>query len=232
MKTATFTLVASAAAFASAQVTYNSSTGAFTCAKPDVAYCAGDSLKTDIIIRCDASGVGQPGRCSDNLDGEPPVGNTPSLCWQANNSSGEAACEKNCVVYGGSGNYDGTFTLPASDCTPTYTASATDVASSAEPTSVTESSSAWSVITTRTSCSSAVPALATGGATQSSNVTIVGTGSGSGSAPGTATVGASSKTPVGPTSSAGASVVPVSGASINKAGGMLAAVGFLAAYFM
>lgn len=65
MKTATFTLIASAAALTNAQMSYNRTTGAFTCAKPGAAYCAGDSLKTDIIIRCGESGVGQPGRCSD-----------------------------------------------------------------------------------------------------------------------------------------------------------------------
>ncbi len=64
MKTVAF-LVAAGAALASAQATYNETTGKFTCAKPNVAYCAGDSLKTDIIIRCDSTGVGQPGRCSD-----------------------------------------------------------------------------------------------------------------------------------------------------------------------
>lgn len=36
-----------------------------TCAKPNAAYCAGSSLDTDIIIRCDSERRGQPGRCSD-----------------------------------------------------------------------------------------------------------------------------------------------------------------------
>ncbi len=64
MKTALL-MAASAAALAGAQVTTNSTTGQFTCAKPNGAYCAGNSLGTDIIIRCDANGNGQPGRCSD-----------------------------------------------------------------------------------------------------------------------------------------------------------------------
>lgn len=51
------------AALASAQVTYQD--GKFICEKADVAYCAGDSLGTDIIIRCNADKVGQPGRCTD-----------------------------------------------------------------------------------------------------------------------------------------------------------------------
>ncbi len=64
MKSAALILAASAA-LASAQATYNETTGKFDCAKPNVAYCAGDSLQTDIIIRCDANSIGQPGRCSD-----------------------------------------------------------------------------------------------------------------------------------------------------------------------
>ncbi len=58
-------LAATAAALVGAQATYNNVTGKFDCAQPNVAYCAGDSLKTDIIIRCDANKIGQPGRCSD-----------------------------------------------------------------------------------------------------------------------------------------------------------------------
>ena len=55
-------LVASAA-IATAHVTRNDD-GTYTCATQSGAYCAGDSLKTDIIIRCNG-GVGQPGRCSN-----------------------------------------------------------------------------------------------------------------------------------------------------------------------
>ena len=58
-------VLAATAALASAQVTYDPATNKYKCAKPNVAYCAGDSLGTDIIIRCDANGNGQPGRCSD-----------------------------------------------------------------------------------------------------------------------------------------------------------------------
>lgn len=39
--------------------------GTHECAKPNAAYCAGTSLGTDIIIRCDAEGKPQPGRCSN-----------------------------------------------------------------------------------------------------------------------------------------------------------------------
>ncbi|KAK2069631.1 hypothetical protein P8C59_004189 [Phyllachora maydis] len=117
-----FGLVAAAAALAGAQVIVHDN-GTYTCPIPNAAYCAGDSLKTDIIIRCDSKGNGQPGRCSDNLAGEPPYGDLPADCWQTSVTSGDAACEKNCVVYGASGNANGTFTLPADQCTPSVTAS-------------------------------------------------------------------------------------------------------------
>jgi hypothetical protein len=61
--TAVLAYMAASAAVASAQVIFNDN-GTYTCVKPNVAYCAGDSLKTDIIVRCVGT-VGQPGRCSD-----------------------------------------------------------------------------------------------------------------------------------------------------------------------
>lgn len=64
-----------------------------------------------------------------NLAGEPPVGVSTALCHQTSNMEGDAACEKNCVVYGGSGNGKGTFTLPAEICKPTYTATSSSAAS-------------------------------------------------------------------------------------------------------
>ncbi|KAL1875384.1 hypothetical protein Daus18300_003123 [Diaporthe australafricana] len=115
-------IVVASAGLAAAQLNYNETTGKFTCAQPNQAYCAGDSLEANIIVRCDKDAVGQPGNCNDNLAGEPPSGVQYSPCWQSSNTTGDAACSKNCVVYGGSGNYNGTFTLPAKDCTPTYTA--------------------------------------------------------------------------------------------------------------
>ncbi|KAK4153904.1 hypothetical protein C8A00DRAFT_14905 [Chaetomidium leptoderma] len=111
--------VLASAAVASAQVKYED--GKYICEQENAAYCAGDSMGTDIIIRCNGK-VGQPGRCTNNLAGQPPLGVKPALCWQTSPTSGDAACEKNCVVYGSSGNYNGTFTLPADACTPTYTA--------------------------------------------------------------------------------------------------------------
>lgn len=63
MKNSALITIIASMAVARAQVTVDN--GTYTCAKPGGAYCAGDSLKTDIIIRCDAKGQGQPGRCSD-----------------------------------------------------------------------------------------------------------------------------------------------------------------------
>lgn len=98
------------AAAASAQVTYDN--GTWTCAEPNTAYCAGDSLTQNIIIRCDEKCQGQPGNCNDNLAGQPPLGVSYSRCWETSDKSGDAACEKNCIVYASS-----PFTLPASQCT-------------------------------------------------------------------------------------------------------------------
>ncbi|KAK4168901.1 hypothetical protein QBC43DRAFT_330109 [Cladorrhinum sp. PSN259] len=95
--------------------------GQFICPKdaPNGVFCSGTSLETDIIIRCN-NGIGQPGRCSNNLVGQPPVGTgiVFARCWAPSANNGTAACEKNCVVYGSSGNFNGTFTLPG--CQPTW----------------------------------------------------------------------------------------------------------------
>ena len=64
---------------------------------PNGTFCAGESLGTNIIIRC-VNGVAGPGNCNDNLVGEPPIGNFPSTCWQTSNSSGDAACAKKYVL--------------------------------------------------------------------------------------------------------------------------------------
>jgi len=98
---------------------YNNATGHFDCAIPDGVYCAGGN----IIIRCIGL-VGYPGNCNDNLDGEFPQGLNPTLCYTSPTTPGVAACSKNCVVYGGSGNINGTFPIPG--CTP-YAASTSSV---------------------------------------------------------------------------------------------------------
>jgi hypothetical protein len=67
------------------------STNTWTCPIADGVYCAGDSLKTNIIIRCTGT-VGQPGNCNDNLAGEPPLGVNPTVCYAP--ALGTAACAK------------------------------------------------------------------------------------------------------------------------------------------
>ncbi|KAK0614167.1 hypothetical protein B0T14DRAFT_298369 [Immersiella caudata] len=114
--TVALALALASAGLASAQAVYGADS-TFTCTKPNAAYCAGSSLGTDIIIRCNGT-VGQPGRCGNNLAGQPPLGSGGALCYQTSPEAGDAACEKNCVVYAPSSS----FTLPASLCTPTYTA--------------------------------------------------------------------------------------------------------------
>ncbi|KAM0333143.1 hypothetical protein ACHAQA_001802 [Verticillium albo-atrum] len=114
-------IILAASALATAQVTFNETTGVFTCAKPGVAYCAGGSLDTDIIIRCNNASIGQPGRCTDNLAGQPPLGVNPALCFQTSETAGDAACEKNCIVYPEDGS--ASFTLPADQCKQTGTGS-------------------------------------------------------------------------------------------------------------
>lgn len=78
-----------AISFVVGQYTYDNGTG-YHC-EPGKAYCAA----ADIIIRCDGQGIGVPGRCSDSLAGQPPLGVNPAKCWQQDRNSGLAACEKN-----------------------------------------------------------------------------------------------------------------------------------------
>merc|ERR1711881_741820 len=93
--------------------TYDDATGKFICPadKPNGAFCAGDSLGTNIIIRC-TDGVGQPGNCNDNLAGYPPVGVQPALCVSCGLGQGIAACSKDGTVYGASGAGFGNITFP------------------------------------------------------------------------------------------------------------------------
>ena len=62
MKT-TLSLLLASAALGTAQLKTNPD-NSLTCTKPDAAYCAGDSLATDIIVRC-AGTAGTAGRCSN-----------------------------------------------------------------------------------------------------------------------------------------------------------------------
>jgi hypothetical protein len=114
MRTTSLLVVAAAAA---AHAGYTEKDGKYVCEEPNASYCLGG----DIILRCDAYGVGTPGRCSDNLSGYPPAGGVAS-CYEKAGTHGEAACEKNCVVYYTSAPY----TLPAELCHTSQTSSAVD----------------------------------------------------------------------------------------------------------
>jgi len=115
MKTATLLLAAAAAAVAHASEGQAPGPDTkYNCAKPNANYCMGG----DIILRCDANSIGTPGRCSDNVAGYPPAGGVAE-CHQSSKEAGDAACEKNCVVYAA----QSSFTLPASQCTPSASAS-------------------------------------------------------------------------------------------------------------
>lgn len=238
------------AALASAQVQYNETTGQYTCAKPGQAYCAGDSLATNIIIRCDENAIGHGGNCNDNLAGEPPLGVNFAPCWQTSETSGDAACSKNCIVYGGSGNYNGTFSLPADVCTPSYTATSSVASSTAAPTSsVTTLTTIYTQTTTPEGESTTITDVYTETTTYcpestvtpiSSYTTVIppplSTGPSSSILPppsnGTATgTGSATHTPVGPTTT-GATTIPTAGAAANRVGAGLAAVGLAAAYFL
>ncbi|KAG0652755.1 hypothetical protein D0Z07_0092, partial [Hyphodiscus hymeniophilus] len=149
-------IVAAATAVAAQQLeayTYNSTTGIFTCPanNPNGAFCADTSLSSSIIIRC-SNGIGQPGNCNDNLSGEPPFDVWYAPCWQTSTTSGDAACSKNCVVYGASGNANGTFTLP--DCTPEDPISSSTTASSLLSSSTSISTTSATAITTSVPASS------------------------------------------------------------------------------
>lgn len=63
MKTAV--IIASAAGLAAAQFSYNETTGKYTCAQPNQAYCVAGSMESNIILRCDSKAIGQPGNCND-----------------------------------------------------------------------------------------------------------------------------------------------------------------------
>ncbi|KAF3938725.1 hypothetical protein ABW19_dt0200671 [Dactylella cylindrospora] len=126
-----FTIVALAAATAvSAQVVYEN--GTFKCLGDAAGknFCAGNSLETNIIIRCTGE-VGQPGNCNDNLAGVPPIGvKTFAPCYQTSETAGDAACSFNGIAYPDSGE---SFPIPG------YGSSSSS--SSAEPTTSSSSSS-------------------------------------------------------------------------------------------
>ncbi|KAL6880826.1 hypothetical protein J3F83DRAFT_5326 [Trichoderma novae-zelandiae] len=238
-------IVAVAAALVSAQAPPEG-TNKVSCAKPNSAYC----LAGDIIIRCDGNSVGTAGRCSDNVAGYPPLGGVAE-CWESSKLAGDAACQKNCVVYA-----QPSFTLAASECTPSFTASATAAPTTLES-SVTASATAApstveSSVESSLAASSSVSVIYSTPNGTVSTVTVstvasstpapappaqttpvpVGTGvpppppvGGNGTAP------SGTNTPVGPTST-GPSTVPTGAAAANRATGALAVMGLVAAYFL
>ncbi|KAK6501018.1 hypothetical protein TWF506_003773 [Arthrobotrys conoides] len=130
-----FTIVALAAAAAvSAELVFDDATGTFQCLGDSAGkrFCAGDSLTSNIIIRCNGE-RGQPGNCNDNLAGVPPIGvKTSALCWQSSETSGDADCSFDGIVYANDGT---TFPITTTTSTTTSTVGPTyGTSSSAEPT--------------------------------------------------------------------------------------------------
>ncbi|MCJ1314000.1 hypothetical protein MMC25_007680 [Agyrium rufum] len=79
--------------------------GTIVCSGPaaNQNFCAGNSLTSNIIIRC-SKGIGYGGNCNDNLAGIPPVGvKSAALCYQTSPTAGNAACSFNGIVYPDSG---------------------------------------------------------------------------------------------------------------------------------
>ena len=79
----------------------DSQDGSFTCPgiSKDESYCAGESLSSNIIIRCDA-GKGYAGNCNDDLTGvDPPGVKAEALCYQSSSTTGDAACSYGGLVY-------------------------------------------------------------------------------------------------------------------------------------
>lgn len=109
MKFALVALVAAAAV--NAELVFDDATGTFKCLgdAADKNFCAGNSLSTNIIIRCDGE-KGQPGNCNDNLAGVPPIGvKVGALCWQTSETAGDAGCSFEGIVHADDGS---TFPVP------------------------------------------------------------------------------------------------------------------------
>ncbi|MCJ1427688.1 hypothetical protein MMC29_005593 [Sticta canariensis] len=135
-----FTLIAilsTTLALVCAQVVVDPTTGRITCpvsAGPtSLAYCAGESLVTNIIIRCRGT-FGQPGNCNDNLAGIPPVGVKYSPCYQSSPLAGDAACSYDGIAYPDNGS---PFRIPSNVNTSTssFTAISTSDISTPVPVS-------------------------------------------------------------------------------------------------
>ncbi|KAH8130569.1 hypothetical protein FP744_10003841 [Trichoderma asperellum] len=227
-------IVAAAAALASAQAPPEG-TNKVTCAKPNANYC----LPGGIIVRCDANAIGTAGRCSDNVAGYPPAGGVAE-CWQSGPLVGDAACQKNCVVYA----QPSSFTLPASQCTPSAVVSsgsgspttlATAPQTSAPSTIVYTTTVVNGTVTLTVPCTTAEATSATVVVPPPITPTVTPpTGTGAPPPPpagGNQTAPTGSNTPVGPTTT-GPHVVPTNAAGSNRATGALAVMGLVAAYFL
>ncbi|KAM3509013.1 hypothetical protein MY11210_006508 [Beauveria gryllotalpidicola] len=153
------------------------------CAKPNASYCMGG----DIILRCGPDALGEPAHCAASVSGYPPAGGVAE-CWQSSRDAGDAACQKNCVVYA-----EDPFTLPADKCTPsaTQTGQPTSAGSAATPT--------WA----STGGRAAAAESSTGGSSSSSNNSS--SGPPASSSTGSLTLPSSSTTPTSTISSSSSS---------------------------
>jgi len=151
-------LVASALAVSNCTSTiYNCpATGSFN-------VCAGDSLKTNIIIRC-VNGCPQPGNCNDNLAGVPPVGvKTDAFCYQDSATAGNAQCTFNCVSVQ---KLDGSSIFPvgcSSASSSSSTASKTTSSASKTASSTSSSGGHWGNTTKSSPTTTSTPSGGNGG---------------------------------------------------------------------
>ncbi|KAG5992781.1 hypothetical protein E4U54_003559 [Claviceps lovelessii] len=228
MKAAILALVASAAVVSANPGGEVGIEVPFNCAKANANYC----VNGDIILRCDGNKVGVRGRCSDNVSGYPPVGGLAS-CYQSSPDAGDAACEKNCVVYA-----DKQFTLPADKCTPSNVApSSTSTPSTATATGtgpVPTSTPAptkpvpehpFPIHNSTTTLPHSRAAHLTSSSLHHKNATT--TRSHSGTATTEPTTTSADKS-----SSTGPSSTPTGAANVNQAAGLMAAAGFIVALFL
>ncbi|KAI9893946.1 MAG: hypothetical protein M1814_005499 [Vezdaea aestivalis] len=152
---------AASAALVSAQATFNQDTKEFNCAMPGGSYCAGDSLATNVIIRCN-NGKGQAGNCADNLSGVAPAGNkAEAKCYQSSNTAGDAACSWQGQVYGSNGTTYPVSSSSSGVFAEQASSSATDVASTTSTIYSTQLITVTSCAPTVTSCPASLTQIIT-----------------------------------------------------------------------
>jgi len=133
-------------------------------------YCAGDSLKTNIIVRC-VDGCAQPGNCNDNLAGVPPVSvKSNAQCYQDSPTAGNGQCTFDCVAVIKA---DGTSFYPVGCSTASVSSSGAPVT-----TSSTSSESPSSTVSTTSGSSQS---LTDGDSTTTTTSSTEGSGGQSGS---------------------------------------------------